>query len=89
MLYEKPRKKRKEILFDTLLYGAIAIVIFVYFLYGFVSITEMVGESAKVTDVINSVAQIATACAFLLAFTNTERTVSKTAKLKLLWKQKN
>ncbi|MCG9613325.1 hypothetical protein L1D41_27265 [Vibrio harveyi] len=68
MLYEKPRKKRKEIILDTIFYGAIMVIVFVYFLYGFVSITEIVGDSAKVTDVINSVAQIATACAFLLAF---------------------
>lgn len=49
-------------------YGAIAVIVFVYFLYGFISVVEIVGDSVKVIDITNSVAQIATASAFLLAF---------------------
>lgn len=89
MLYEKPRKKRKEILLDTLFYGAIAIVILVYFLYGFLSITEIVGDSAKVTDIINSVAQIATACAFLLAFYQYKKNSTKDRQTQVSMEAKN
>lgn len=89
MLYEKPRKQRKQIIFDVIFYGAMAVIVFLYFLYAFVSTVEIVGDSAKVIDIINSVAQIATAGAFLLAFYQYKKNSIKERQIQVSTEAKN
>ena len=67
MIFEKSNKKKADYIGDVFVYGAIAVIVFVYFLYMYVSLVEILGNAGKVSDVINSIAQIATALAFLLA----------------------
>ncbi|MDA3140185.1 hypothetical protein [Vibrio metschnikovii] len=67
MIFEKSNKKKTDYISDVFVYGAIAVIAFVYFLYMYVSLNEILGNTGKVSDFINSIAQIATALAFLLA----------------------
>ena len=67
MIFEKSNKKKLDYIGDVFVYGAIATIAFVYFLYMYVSLVDILGSTGKVNDVINTIAQIATALAFLLA----------------------
>ncbi|EGQ8127644.1 hypothetical protein K5B43_003839 [Vibrio parahaemolyticus] len=67
MIYEKKTKKEIGYVRNAFAYGAIAVIAFVYFIYAFLSFSEIAGGVAKATDIINSIAQLATASAFLLA----------------------
>lgn len=67
MIFEKQTKTNTYYLVNVIIYGAMAIVAFVYFLVAFHAFSEIMGSSAKGSEVINSIAQIATAGAFLLA----------------------
>ncbi|ELB1510069.1 TPA: hypothetical protein NJ265_003536 [Vibrio parahaemolyticus] len=67
MIYEKPAKKKIDYISVIVMLGVVSIVIFVCFLHFYISFSEIVGGSAKLTEIINSIAQLATAGAFLLA----------------------
>lgn len=67
MIFEKKKNKKTDYLLNTFIYGGIAVIAFVYFLHFFISFTEIVGSAAKATEVITSIAALATAGAFLLA----------------------
>ena len=67
MIFEKKNNKKTDYLANTLIYGGITAIIFVYFLHFYLSFSEIVGSSAKATEVITSIASLATAGAFLLA----------------------
>ncbi|TMX38439.1 hypothetical protein [Vibrio sp. Hep-1b-8] len=66
MLYEKKNKK-STIILDSIVYGAVAVIGVVYFTYIFTSIVAITDGAVKISEILNSVAQIATASAFLLA----------------------
>lgn len=68
MLFEKPeknKKKRYELVFDFFAYGYIALVFIILFSLVLTAITSITGDKIKGVDVLNSLAQIATACAFI------------------------
>ncbi|EMI7260108.1 hypothetical protein V6932_003852 [Vibrio alginolyticus] len=70
MLFEKQLAPRKERLLDWIMYLSIVSLIFLYFIYAYFALHELVGETepVKLTDVISSVGQVATALTFFLAF---------------------
>ncbi|ELL0561707.1 hypothetical protein Q6U64_004206 [Vibrio vulnificus] len=67
MIYEKSANKKIGYISAILIIGVGSIVFFVCFLHFFISFSQIVGSSAKLTEIINSIAQLATAGAFLLA----------------------
>ncbi|EKO3808592.1 hypothetical protein NTE10_000451 [Vibrio harveyi] len=66
MLYEKKNKKSSVIL-DVLVYGAVAVICVIYFTYIYVSVVTITDEEVKVSEISSSLAQIATASAFIFA----------------------
>ncbi len=67
MIYEKSANKNINYISAILTAGVGSIVVFVCFLHFFISFSQIVGSSAKLTEIINSIAQLATAGAFILA----------------------
>ncbi|MDV5047483.1 hypothetical protein [Vibrio diabolicus] len=67
MIYEKKNYKKTDYLLNTVIFGGISVIVFVYFLHFYISFAEIVGDSAKATEIITSIAALATARAFLLA----------------------
>tara|TARA_R110001583_G_C5625415_1_gene406582 strand:- start:1077 stop:1883 length:807 start_codon:yes stop_codon:yes gene_type:complete len=70
VLFEKSsknKKKRFEYVFDFFAYGYIALIFIILFSLALTLITSITGDKIKGVDVLNSLAQIATALAFVFA----------------------
>lgn len=70
MLFEKIRKdkrKRFELVFDFFAYGYIALIFIIFFSFALCTIASLTGDRIKGIDILNSLAQIATASAFIFA----------------------
>ena len=70
MLFEKPpnnKKKRYEYVFDFFAYGFIVLIFIILFSLALTAIASVTGSKIKGVDILNSLAQIATALAFIFA----------------------
>ncbi|MCQ8882704.1 hypothetical protein NQS96_13065 [Pseudoalteromonas shioyasakiensis] len=70
MLFEKSsknKKKRYEYVFDFFAYGYIALIFILLFSIALTSVASITGDEIKGVDILNSLAQIATALAFVFA----------------------
>jgi len=70
VLFEKSsknKKKRYELVFDFFAYGYIALIFIILFSLALTAIASITGDKIKGIDVLNSLAQIATAAAFIFA----------------------
>lgn len=70
MLFEKKlkvKRKRHELVFDFFAYGYIALIFVILFSFALTSIASMTGDKIKGIYVLNLLAQIATAGAFIFA----------------------
>ena len=67
MLFEKHQKDKKFSILALLGFGGVGVVFLVYFAYIFVALKTIVGGKDDITAVFNTIAQIATACAFVFA----------------------
>jgi len=63
----KNKKKRYEVVFDCFAYGYIALIFIILFSLALTTIASITGDNIKGIDVLNSLAQIATAFAFIFA----------------------
>ena len=65
--YDKNKKKRYEVVFDFIAYGYIALIVIILFSFSLNAIYAISGDQIKGIDVLNSLAHIATAFAFIFA----------------------
>jgi hypothetical protein len=63
----KNKKKRHEIVFDFLAYGYIVLIFIILFSFALTFIASITGDEIAGIDVFNSLAQLATALAFIFA----------------------
>lgn len=71
LISEKIVKRcRSEIFRDWALYSGIGCLLFMWFIFIYIALNQLVGtkEPIKITDIIGAVGQVATACTFALAF---------------------
>ncbi|CAH6785340.1 conserved hypothetical protein [Vibrio chagasii] len=66
LLYEKRKLKKTYTMKDFILWFSVAVLISVYLLHLYTSFISVVGTSAKATEFINAVAQVATTGVFIL-----------------------
>lgn len=80
LLYEKKESKQTRNFQDYILWFAAAVLTSVYLLHLYTSFIDVVGTSAKATEIINAVAQIATTGVFIIGlkqYMNTRKEVKQ------------
>jgi hypothetical protein len=96
MLFEKSgknKKKKYEVIFDFFAYGYVAFIFIILFSFALTAIASITGDKIKGIDILNSLAQIATAFAFIFAVYQyrkngeKERQIIIAAEAKLLTKR--